>query len=83
MRWYQLVAWIGVAWLAVALLLTPLVALFIRSGKRLQIRAERRWWAQRSRTPVPSGSTRDSEPRAQDLTSTREPHAKPRRRFLQ
>jgi hypothetical protein len=45
MRWYQVIAWILLGWCAVAVLLTPLVALFIRGGKRAHVIGDRKEWA--------------------------------------
>ncbi len=44
MRWYQIAGIVAVAWVLVAVTLTPLVALWIRAGKRIQEHQERRFW---------------------------------------
>jgi hypothetical protein len=44
-HWHQLVGWILLVWCGAAVLLTPLVALFIRGGKRAQLISERSEWA--------------------------------------
>jgi hypothetical protein len=51
LHWYQLIGWIALGWLGVSLAVTPLVALFLHSGKQLQLRGERSLWTSRRLDP--------------------------------